>query len=70
MTQMEWISVKDRLPEEYKYRPGDRCVLVLTKDGDIELDKITYPKDGNLWECTLKDVITHWMFVELPEQGK
>jgi len=57
-----WFSVKDRLP------PENIRVLILCKDGYIEIEKITYPKDNNLWSCISKEDITHWM--PLPQPPK
>ena len=54
-----WIDVNDKLPNE-KIR-----VFVLCKSGAIEIEKITNPKDGNLWSCISKESITHWQ--PLPE---
>lgn len=55
-----WISVKDRLPSE------NIRVIVLCKDNHIEIEKITYPKDHNLWSCISKEEITHWMPLPQP----
>ena len=57
----EWISVKDRLP------PLNEYVLIFAK-GYMSLDRISDPKDGNLWDTTYKDYISHWM--PLPESPK
>ena len=31
------------------------------------LNKVTYPKDGNLWCSTSKDIIEYWAYVQLPK---
>lgn len=54
---MNWISVKDRLPEP------TYCVLVVTDDGYIEVDAL-----GNDGEWMGYCDITHWM--PLPEPPK
>jgi hypothetical protein len=56
---MEWISVKDRLPEK------DIPVLIYHSPY-IGIDMITHPKDGNLWACTYKECITHWLSLPNP----
>jgi len=61
---MKWIKCSDRLPHEFK--TGDEPVIIFTKYG-ISLDKITHPKDGNLWECTDKNIVTHWANIEIPK---
>lgn len=66
---MEWISVKDRLPEEEKQ------VLICIKFGNMPVEymldyiiKFEGSDPPYIWACTLSDEwirITHWM--ELPE---
>lgn len=55
----QWIDVKERLPEQ------DQEVLIFwrhpTGCNGIDIDKIIYPKDNNLWANTSKEIITHWM---------
>ena len=58
-----WISVRDVLPSENK------SVLVAGNFG-IAIDKISFPKDGNLWNITCKNSITHWMPLPEPPNGK
>lgn len=59
---MEWIKCSDRLPYE------NQDVLVFLKSGIISIERITFPKDGNLWSCIDKHCITHWMpLPNLPE---
>jgi len=49
-----WIKVTDRLPE--------LNVRVLILCGQyIEIDKYSVLKDGNIWSCTAKEVVSHWM---------
>lgn len=64
----EWISVKDRLPNEGAY------VLGLSDDGVIEC-RVTNGVLKSVWFsshgcgcCAEDDVITHWM--PLPEPPK
>jgi hypothetical protein len=49
-----WIDVNEKLPDE------NVRVLVICKSCSIEIEKITNPKDGNLWSCISKESITHW----------
>ena len=58
---MNWIKCSDRLP------PLNTYVLICAK-GNIIMDRISEPKDGNLWDSTFKDYVTHWM--PLPEVPK
>ena len=54
LKNMEWISVKDHLPE------SDVPVL-LYHHPYIGVDMRTNPKDGNIWSSTSKESVTHWM---------
>jgi hypothetical protein len=54
----KWIKCSDRLP------PEDLSVLIYCSPY-ILMDKRTNPKDGNIWACTNKEDVTHWM--PLPE---
>lgn len=56
----EWIRVEDSLPKE------NEKVLVCCRDGYIAIDKITNPKDWNLWACINIADITHWAPLPLP----
>lgn len=59
---MEWISVKDRLPDE-----GTK---VLSFSHEIKIDYIIYAPDP-IWACRLErdeSKVTYWM--PLPEQPK
>lgn len=54
----EWISVEDRLPEE------EVRVLIYWEGGGetgIDIEKITNPKDENLWACVWRDYVKFWM---------
>lgn len=54
-----WIKVTDRLPE--------LNVRVLILCGQyIEIDKYSDPKDGNIWSCTAKESVSHWMPLPQP----
>ena len=63
----EWISVKDRLPENYK------TVLGYYKDGDMEFLEyrkgvfISYDEDGYPSEA---DYVTHWRPLPEPPKGE
>jgi hypothetical protein len=61
---MQWISVKDKLPELNQH------VLIAVKfNRSICIDYISFPKDGNLWTLTDKEWITHWLpLPELPKE--
>ena len=63
---MEWISIKDRLPEV-----GKR-VLVYTEMNVIRIDRLRLIKNGKrkaaTWESSLYVEVTHWM--PLPEPPK
>lgn len=56
----EWISVDDRLPED----EVEVLIFYELKDkkrNGVTIEKITHPADGNLWSCTDKEIISHWM---------
>jgi hypothetical protein len=57
----EWIKVSDRLPE--------LNIRVLILCGQyVEIDKRSDPKDDNIWSCTAKEGVSHWMsFPDLPK---
>ena len=65
---MEWISVKDRLPEENEY------VLCARLQGSMSGYKYILPSVGRVrnkssWSCVMDWVsVTHWM--PLPEPPK
>lgn len=64
---MEWISVKDRLPEDARKSNGDNWQFsnaVLTSDSKGNIDIDCYWNGLKAWESDNKD-ITHWM--PLPE---
>ena len=59
LEQYEWISVKDRLPDE------DTWVLVYSKQGSYMNLKVDYIHDGRWFNSLL---VTHWMpLPTLPE---
>lgn len=59
---MEWIKSSNELPPENEF-------VVTFGKGGVGLDRITYPKDGNLWACTNLDCVTHWCRIpEWPEE--
>lgn len=63
----EWISVDERLPEEEK----EVLIFLETENySGINIDKITNPKDGNLWSITLKDYVKFWMPLPEPPNKK
>jgi|GEM_PF-4762214 len=55
--RLNWINACDQLPDE------NERVLVCTKDKCIDIDKVTYPKDGNIWSCISKDQVEFWAYV-------
>jgi hypothetical protein len=55
---MEWISVDDRLPEEYTY------VAVQLLNGSCDVDIANYGQLGFYSQCD----ITHWMPLPEPPQ--
>jgi Protein of unknown function (DUF551) len=59
----EWISVKDRLPEE------GTLVLIHRTGEPLSVDyTVDIPSEGPIWACLLQDEmykVTHWM--PLPE---
>lgn len=67
---MEWISVKDRLPEK------DDIYLVavvrFNNASELSVDIGFYDTDGEEWNldwCTFDYMITHWMpLPSLPEE--
>lgn len=52
---MDWVSVQDKLPQEYKK------VLTYREDGEIRIDLMINP---NVWLFELdewgQDKVTHW----------
>ena len=69
---MEWISVKDRLPES-KYHGMN--ILTVNKRHGVSTDYSYY--DNKWWwidskdNCFTDDDVTHWMpLPELPEESK
>lgn len=76
---MEWISVKDKIPEEARNMGGtgfSNEVLVVDKEGDMYLTSYVYPwrnieltgfnESGQ--HGLIKEDVTHWM--PLPEKPK
>lgn len=57
----EWISVKDRLPEE------DTWVLVYAKQGSYMNLKVDYIHDGQWFNSLL---VTHWCYLPEPPKGE
>ena len=58
----EWISVKDKLPEEYKFRMSKD---VLTLAGS-KMGVKSYDYELKTWSASNFITITHWM--PLPEK--
>jgi hypothetical protein len=55
---MEWISVKDRLPEDgkdYLVTDGDACMVAVYKNGIKKWDFFVYD------HCWYSEDVTHWM---------
>jgi hypothetical protein len=65
VTVQEWISVKDRLPE------NEKCVLVYSQDGGVAEGKYNARFNEWVqfrWNVTELKNVTHWM--PLPEPPK
>ena len=60
VTVQEWISVKDRLPEQ-----GEEAICIAA-DGDMMIGK--YTEWGWMFPCYFED-LTHWMPIPLPPKG-
>jgi len=68
---MEWISVKDTLPERQK------DVLCYTLKGNFTIGYYDCFDDGSiLWfpnsyeaDFFAKNEVTHWMFLQSPKEG-
>lgn len=59
----EWVSVKDRLPEQYT------DVIVFTKNGIIDVDCLEHIMSwGEEDFCKYGDNVTHWMPLPTPPQ--
>lgn len=64
----EWISVKDRLPEEYK-GADDELINYLCYMLEYGVDIANYQKPAGVWVCMgIQTKVTHWM--PLPEKPK
>lgn len=63
---MEWISIKDKLPEYYT------DVAVIERNGDASRYMVAYLCIGGIWALEggrrIIGVVTHWM--HLPEPPK
>ena len=61
VTVQEWISVKDRLPEQ-----GEEAICIAA-DGDMMIGK--YTEWGWMFPCYFEE-ITHWMPIPEPPKGE
>ncbi len=61
VTVQEWISVKDRLPEQ-----GEEAICIAA-DGDMMIGK--YTEWGWMFPCYFED-LTHWMPIPQPPKGE
>ena len=61
VTVQEWISVKDRLPEQ-----GEEAICIAA-DGDMMIG--TYTVWGWMFPCYFED-LTHWMPIPQPPKGE
>ena len=61
VTVQEWISVKDRLPEQ-----GEEAICIAA-DGDMMIGK--YTEWGWMFPCYFED-LTHWMPLPHPPKGE
>ena len=85
VTVQEWISVKDRFPEDVYGKERDKIVvLVLTKSGNVSqctrcadydcttdatLSQVKWTKNGQFYWSKGKKV-THWMPLPQPPKGE
>ena len=79
---MEWISIKDRLPQCYEYVPvtnSDDSWGMAQWTGkkwkfwEEEVDGVSYcPYSGDAFELMNEEEITHWIDVwkDMPEKDK
>ena len=61
VTVQEWVSVKDRLPEQ-----GEEAICIAA-DGDMMSGK--YTEWGWMFPCYFED-LTHWMPIPQPPKGE
>ena len=61
VTVQEWISVKDRLPEQ-----GEEAICIAA-DGDMMIGK--YTEWGWMFPCYFEE-LTHWMPLPEPPKGE
>ena len=61
VTVQEWISVKDRLPEQ-----GEEAICIAA-DGDMMIGK--YTEWGWMFPCYFEE-LTHWMPIPEPPKGE
>ena len=61
VTMQEWISVKDRLPEQWEE------AICIAADGDMMIGK--YTEWGWMFPCYFED-LTHWMPLPAPPKGE
>jgi uncharacterized coiled-coil protein SlyX len=59
LAESEWVSVKDRLPDEYQQ------VLIFTNKKTFELDRLI--KDYG-WEAT-NDIVKYWIAINAPTEN-
>lgn len=65
--EMQWISVKDRLPEQPDGSDYVKCLAYLPYYDAIKVG--VYSFSENCWRCDkLKETVTHWM--PLPEKPR
>ena len=85
VTVQEWISVKDRLPEDVYGKDREQIVvLVCTKSGKVSqcarmadyeciadetLTKVEWIKNGKFYWSKNK-AVTHWMPLPMPPKGE
>ena len=61
VTVQEWISVNDRLPEQWEE------AICIAADGDMMIGK--YTEWGWMFPCYFED-LTHWMPIPEPPKGE
>jgi len=63
---MTWISVKDRLPEEWV---RVLSINIKSTSPEIKVDYIVHGSTQSVWACRLyrdEDMPTHWMALPQP----
>ena len=71
---MEWISVKDRLPEWKNIRDCKSYYVYLNNSFGCKYDVWVYVGNGKWWweqqDETFTDAVTHWMPLPKPPESE